>query len=97
MNHPCRCTQHRLKTGDDTVDRSEDQLETKYIATKAVQYCQEDMSVITSLVLLQGVAKTQQYIQEISKKSHLEFSSYIMPPPGGKIENFYMFAQLHSF
>ena len=97
MNHPCCCTQHRLKTGDDTVDRSEDQLETKCIATKAMLYRQEVMSVISSPVLLQGVAKTQQYIQEISNKSHLKFSSYIMPPPGGKIENFYMFAQLHSF
>ena len=39
----------------------------------------------------------QKYIQEISKKLHFKIRYYIMPPPGGMIEKFYMGAQLHSF
>ena len=63
-------------------------LETKCIAKKAMQYRQEVMSDISSRILLQAVAKTQ----EISKKSHFKIGHYVMPSPGGMIEKFYMCA-----
>jgi len=71
--------------------------ETKCIAMKAMQYQQEVMLVISSTILLQGVAKMQKYIQEILKKSQLKICHYDMLPPGNVIEKFCMCAQLHSF
>ena len=37
-------------------------------------------------ILLQGTAKMQKYIQEISKKLHFKICHYVMPPPGDVIE-----------
>ena len=56
---------------------------------KAMQYRQEVMLVISSPILLEGVAKTQKYIEEISKKSHFNIRHYVVPPSGGVIEKFY--------
>ena len=53
-----------------------------------MQYRQEVMLVISAHTLLQGVAKTQKYIQEISKKLHFKIRHYIILPPGGVIEKF---------
>jgi len=62
-----------------------------------MQYRQEVSLVISSPILLQGIAKTQKYIQEISKLLHFSIRYYVMPPPGGVIKKFYVCAQLHSF